>query len=63
MKYEDNHGYGDLTNLIAMKKVFMVEHKEGTGLNGDSPMRIVRTFFDEDCNFLCRDDFKTRIKS
>lgn len=47
--------YGNLTNLISMKRVYMTEHKEGRGIE-ESPVRIVRTFFDEDGNSLGRID-------
>lgn len=47
--------YGNLTNLIKMKRVYMVEHSEGVGTE-ESPHRTVRTFFDEEGNFLGRGD-------
>lgn len=51
-------GYGNLTNLIRMKKVYMIEHQQGIG-NDESPFRPVRTFFDEEGNMLNRfDPFK-----
>ncbi len=55
MKEETRHGYGNLTNLITLKRVWMTRHQEGTG-NDDSPIREVLTFFDEEGKFLHRKD-------
>lgn len=56
---ESKHGYGNLNNLISMKRVWMVEHMEGVGIES-SPMRQVQTFFDEHGKFLARKDIATQ---
>ncbi len=52
---EERIGYGNLTNLIKLERVWMVTHKEGRGTE-DSPMREIKTFFDEDSKYLHRKD-------
>jgi hypothetical protein len=47
--------YGSVSNLIRLRKVWMVTHTEGNG-TPESPLREVRTFFDEHGAFLSRDD-------
>lgn len=55
-------GYGELTQLIRMKKVWMIEHQEGIGTE-ESPRRSIRTFFDEEGQYILRDDpFTTKEK-
>jgi hypothetical protein len=63
MKENKKHnGYGDLTNIIKLEKVWMTRHLEGTGLDNDSPMREVLTFFDKDGGFLARKDIHSEIR-
>lgn len=47
--------YGNLTNLISLKRVYMTEHREGRGTE-ESPIKVIRTIFDEDGNLLGRID-------
>lgn len=54
-KHNDSAGYGDLTNLIKVRRVLMVEHREGTG-SDDSPTRFIQSIFDEDLKFIARLD-------
>lgn len=48
-------GYGSLSNLIGMRRVYLVTHREGIGNDG-SPTREIRTYFDEDGRMLDRVD-------
>lgn len=48
-------GYGSLTNIIKMERVYAVTHYEGIGTD-KSPMREIKTFFDEKGNMIARVD-------
>lgn len=48
-------GYGDLTNLIKVRKAFVIEHQEGVGTE-ESPMRTISTVFDENMKYIARID-------
>lgn len=53
-------GYGTLTNIVRMRKVWLVTHQEGIG-NEQSPVKEVRTYFDEEGKMLDRiDTFKSK---
>ena len=54
-RIEKLEGYGNLTNLIRMTRVYMIEHQEGKGTK-ESPMRYVRTYFDVEGKMLNRCD-------
>lgn len=49
------HGHGNLTNLIGLRRVWMTVHSEGVGTD-ESPLREVKTFFDEDGRYITRYD-------
>ncbi len=46
-------GYGEITNLITMKRVYLITHHEGIGTE-ECPMKEVRTYFDEEGKMLDR---------
>lgn len=48
-------GYGSLVNLVKMQTVYMISHHEGIG-TPESPVRVVRTFFTHEGQFIFRDD-------
>lgn len=54
-KFNDQIGYGNLTNLIKLEEVWMTTHKEGQGTE-EQPMREVLTFFDKKGQMLYRKD-------
>lgn len=54
-------GYGELSNIIRMEKVFMITHFEGIGTE-ESPTRQIRTFFTQNGDFIIRDDVFSRTK-
>lgn len=60
MESKQPAGYGRLTNLIRLTRVYMTEHQEGEGTD-ESPCRPIRTFFDENGDYLSRfDPFKIK---
>ncbi len=48
-------GYGTLTNIVRMRRVWLVEHMEGVGTE-ESPVRKIHSFFDEEGKLLNRID-------
>ena len=55
-------GHGELTNLLRMRRVYMVTHQEGVGTE-EEPSREIRTYFDEEGHMLDRvDGWKNRPK-